>query len=417
MDNVSKIVHERLKAGALEANHPEADELTAFAERSLAEVERIAVLEHLARCCDCRDILALALPATDALETAVRTPAQGWVNWPALRWGLVAAGIVAIALLGIVQYQRPSGNIAATSGASHQVVFEETRNQPLASPPPSAGVKKAEDQVASSKVTNSDRQIATMLSEKKKRVARAGGAGVALPAAATGYSAASSPLYKQQAAADPATNMRVPAVSERVAAQAQSAPLDTRTSEAGQFEPPTAPQPANHSNNENYAADRVGKAKPAVISQSAAPVAPSIIPRSIIPRWAINADGVLQRSFDDGATWQTVEVEAPRYFTDATGVDASGKPLQREVRKMASPTFRAVAVTGTDVWAGGSGAILYHSQDAGDHWTRVMPASSGATLTGDIVSLEFLDMQHGKVSTSTAEIWSTSDDGQTWQKQ
>jgi len=60
-------------------------------------------------------------------------------------------------------------------------------------------------------------------------------------------------------------------------------------------------------------------------------------------------------------------------------------------------------VTGTDVWAGGSGAILYHSQDAGDHWTRVMPASSGATLTGDIVSLEFLDMQHGKVSTSTAK--------------
>jgi len=99
------------------------------------------------------------------------------------------------------------------------------RNQKSAAgfTPPSAGVKKAEDQVASSKVTNSDRQIATMLSEKKKRVARAGGAGVALPAAATGYSAASSPLYKQQAAADPATNMRVPAVSERVAAQAQSA--------------------------------------------------------------------------------------------------------------------------------------------------------------------------------------------------
>jgi photosystem II stability/assembly factor-like uncharacterized protein len=87
------------------------------------------------------------------------------------------------------------------------------------------------------------------------------------------------------------------------------------------------------------------------------------------------------------------------------------------VRKIASPTFRAVAATGTDVWAGGTSALLYHSQDAGDHWIRVMPAASGATLTGDIVSLEFLDMQHGKVSTSTAEIWITTDDGQTWQKQ
>ncbi len=46
-----------------------------------------------------------------------------------------------------------------------------------------------------------------------------------------------------------------------------------------------------------------------------------------------------------------------------------------------------------------------------------MPASAGTVLTGDVVSLEFPDMQRGKVSTSTAEIWTTTDDGQTWQKQ
>jgi photosystem II stability/assembly factor-like uncharacterized protein len=61
--------------------------------------------------------------------------------------------------------------------------------------------------------------------------------------------------------------------------------------------------------------------------------------------------------------------------------------------------------------------VLYHSSDAGDHWLRVAPVSSGAMLTGDIVSLEFADLQHGKILTSTGEIWTTSDDGQTWQKQ
>jgi photosystem II stability/assembly factor-like uncharacterized protein len=46
-----------------------------------------------------------------------------------------------------------------------------------------------------------------------------------------------------------------------------------------------------------------------------------------------------------------------------------------------------------------------------------VPAAAGAALTGDILSLEFPDPQHGKVSTSAAEIWITADDGQTWQKQ
>jgi len=46
-----------------------------------------------------------------------------------------------------------------------------------------------------------------------------------------------------------------------------------------------------------------------------------------------------------------------------------------------------------------------------------VPSSAGSVLTGDIVSIEFTDLQHGKLSTSTAETWITADSGQTWQKQ
>ena len=74
-------------------------------------------------------------------------------------------------------------------------------------------------------------------------------------------------------------------------------------------------------------------------------------------------------------------------------------------------TFRAVATNGTDVWAGGSGGALYHSRDAGNHWTFVVPESGGAMLTGDIVRLEFSDTQHGRVTTSVPEVWTTSDGG------
>jgi photosystem II stability/assembly factor-like uncharacterized protein len=79
--------------------------------------------------------------------------------------------------------------------------------------------------------------------------------------------------------------------------------------------------------------------------------------------------------------------------------------------------FRAVAANGMEVWAGGSAGQLYHSTDSGNHWSKVVPSADGAVLTGDVVTLDFLNAQHGRVSTSTSEVWITSDDGLTWQKQ
>jgi len=46
----------------------------------------------------------------------------------------------------------------------------------------------------------------------------------------------------------------------------------------------------------------------------------------------------------------------------------------------------------------------------------VVPSSLGTSLSGDIVSLEFPDPQHGRVVTAAPEVWTTSDNGQTWQK-
>ena len=79
--------------------------------------------------------------------------------------------------------------------------------------------------------------------------------------------------------------------------------------------------------------------------------------------------------------------------------------------------FRAVAANGPEVWAGANDAALYHSTDAGAHWVRVTPSSSSSILTGDIVSLDFPDTQNGRLATSTGEVWTTADNGRSWQKQ
>jgi hypothetical protein len=140
--------------------------------------------------------------------------------------------------------------------------------------------------------------------------------------------------------------------------------------------------------------------------------------------WNINSSGALQRSFDQGNTWQNVDVNAATSNVPLAGLRDKAKEALADSTKVdslkkdvSSPVFRAVASTGPDVWAGASGGLLYHSSDAGGHWTRVVPSTAGAHLNGDILSLEFPDPQHGRVVTAVPEVWITADGGQTWLKQ
>ena len=491
MQDVPKIVRERLgaakpMASRVTPDHPDADSLTAFAEQTLPERERTVVLEHLAGCAECRDIVALALPATEPVETVTRMPARGWLTWPALRWGLVAAGVVAIVSVGIVRYgQRPekmasnaparvdvAANKPADQGPSPAVNQDKEKS---VAPPASYGMtKKAENLQAPPPAAVADSVSAdnSFIYDKKTSGAIAPRIPAARPQGESGYGgagvvggalphgprlanslqqsqqnalqnqasvpAASSPFEKQQAPGDLTADLHVPAPSEPVQVETQPAPLETKGQNSGALKDlPPAPQRQN----EEYASARIGKAKPVVTAQTASggpasapvPPQPSIAPVSassaLVLRWTISSNGSLQRSVDQGMTWQVVNVNTPpAYLMDATAVQTSGKTPRakreeagsagkRLKRDDSSPIFRAVAATGADVWAGGSGGALYHSPDAGNHWTRVTPSSSGALLTGDIVSLEFPDTQHGKLSTSAGEIWTTSDAGQTWQKQ
>src|SRR5271165_7134237 len=193
MQNVPKIVGERLKAAAPAVNHPDANALTAFAEHSLPVIERDVVLEHLARCGDCRDVVALALPATEPLQTVVSPSPGGWLTWPTLRWTFVAAGIVAIASFGILQYQksgRPTSTKMAFEASAPQSAATEAKNQPLPLPAVPAPAEKGDKIPAPPAPVLDDSGATNMMvmqnpgqdADQKKSVSRA--EGVAAPAVA-----------------------------------------------------------------------------------------------------------------------------------------------------------------------------------------------------------------------------------------
>ncbi len=73
----------------------------------------------------------------------VTTPARvGWLTWPVLRWGFVAAGVVVIAALGIRQYQLRS--VTSTMAyKSPALALPESRSQAAA---PATAAKQAENQ-------------------------------------------------------------------------------------------------------------------------------------------------------------------------------------------------------------------------------------------------------------------------------
>jgi hypothetical protein len=588
MQNVPKIVRERLSAATPAVNHPDADALTAFAESSLPVLERDVVLEHLARCGDCRDIVALALPSLELepVGSALKPSPAGWLTWPALRWGFVAAGVILIASLGILRYQARfrSGTMSASNQAlAPRAVATESKDQPLATPasPPSSPAAQREktpapaapafaDSVDTENAASGDKKSAGRVeippaSAMQLQGGTASGSGAFHGAAVlhgpmsanqmtanqiaanqwqqttqnqAAAPAPSVPPAKQQAAAPSANpqaaaaqtvessgaatadlatlaqNMNTtllqydapqPSAEKPPVERAKPLPLPAPGQIAGYVVDPTGAGVSSArvtvtpstmggatttitnsqgiwlvaglpTGNYKVAAEAPGFTttvkdlhydadQPKMYSLSLSPGSVSetvevsaeaaeiqtesttvggpitrganaqialngrdtmhmatLAPGGLQTFWKLDSGGRLQRSSDQGKTWRAVDVTAnPGLYAASLAVaaetsSARAKDAEKARKVPASLTFRALVVTGSDVWVGGSGGALYHSADAGNLWTRIVPVASGRTLTADVVSLEFSDPQHGKLSTSTSEVWITADAGQTWQK-
>jgi len=465
MQDVPKIVRDRLLASATVAHHPDADLLTAFAERSLPESERAGVLGHLARCKDCRDVVALSLPPREVATATLRPARRGWFTWPSLRWGFVTAGLIAIGAVGMLQYQRHLSpqTVALKEGVRNDVAVNEPHTPPAAEPvsPPADLRDKAENTRVSASADSARNQALALTARKSMppseasapaRVAPAVGstaAGAVLgervrhgPNATTnsqqqvlaqGQQVANAGVAGRQQAGQFYQPERVPSVSETVEVEGAAPHVSEENAELKNL-----PTPAQSDDSLSAKVDRAKPAMESQLSGGAAPASAAMQPRTdlarayaapVLPRWTIGSSGTLQRSFDQGKTWQDVEVTPDSTLSanlmslavvsKASGAREEDKDESRALKKQKTATsiFRAVAANGADVWAGGSNGFLLHSVDAGGHWMRVVPSSSSTSLTGDILAVEFSDLQHGKITTSAHEVWTTGDNGRTWQEQ
>jgi len=492
MEHAPKIVRERLKVAPALARHPDADLLTAFAERSLPEHERGVVLEHLARCGDCRDVVALALPEPEAMQT-VFVPRGRWLTWPALRWGLVTAGVAVIAVVGVIQLQRHQAPTTTKQMARVEAPASPVQSQPPASSLPAPPAEKKEKLLPVAPAPNAFSAGKASLESGENRLSgRSEPPTVSVPQPQVG-GIASGVAHNQfphgpqmptqwqqqntrvqganpaqasvpvQQAADQAAKLTIPPSSQMVAVEASNPAVPVNNENEAQTQNQELQLQAQSvpSSVGGAIGGPVGKAKPVVnveaanLDQTAAdataqqelPTAtgnPGMTARSFtqltaltpsrLPRWNISPSGALQRSFDQGKTWQDVDVNAnlaagtnlaATNYTSVVDLEKSAARAKetspdkdkKALKQPAAVIFRAVAASGTEVWAGGSSGTLYHSLDAGGHWAQVVPSFNGMAISGDVVSVEFSDAQHGKVTTSTVEVWITSDDGQTWQKQ
>jgi len=372
MADIPKTVSQRLQARATSLSHPDLNVLGAFAEKSLREEEQDRVLEHLAQCADCREIIFLSNPEAVASTTVVTVPARSnWLRGSALRWGAVAACSIIVGTAVTLRYRVGSESAPSQTETSVAVSGSNSNElQPIV-PAPAVAEKKEE------KVIEPSSSVAT--------------AKVARPAAAEpkrdfGRLASSDAKQLQAGAANnradaviatlPSTSS--PAALDKIAPTVEMADaVPAKAKDAGAE--PASPAVQGFAGNLKLAPMRVVNAPS---PQASAP---------LIPRWTLSADGALQRSFDSGKTWETIAVP--------------GKAV-----------FRALAAVDSDIWLGGSSGSLYHSADAGQHWIQVQPVADGQALTADIIGVEFTDARQGKLTTANHEIWTTADGGQNWHK-
>jgi Photosynthesis system II assembly factor YCF48/Putative zinc-finger len=459
MQDVPKIVLKRLQEIVAAETHLDADLLTAFAEQSLAESERARVMEHLAHCSDCREVLALALPAMEAVAVAASAGPAGsrWFTWPVLRWGVAVAGIIAIASIGIVQYRQRQKSATLVSSLASPSETTAAPQQALPPSPPATQsqeylqqiVKERQEQAQKKALASrADNPAENMLARSANPASpaaramhigppgttasgsiRTGSAGVAAPKAAlsarrdTFAVAAGAKNATPQAAAKPAPS---PTASQAVEATSSSQTVEVVESQAAPLTPPAKGQPSDQLDEKQKELPSQYDSSKSLSELEAKDVAAAQLAsdtQRVSPRWSISADGSLQRSLDEGKTWLDVNVTSGvvsaasnMAVTAESTYGQENRKKKVETQPSPRPVFRALSAQGAEVWAGGSAEMLYHSADHGAHWARVLPSSSGATLTGDITSIEFSDAQHGRIITSVGEVWIT-DDGQTWRRQ
>lgn len=254
------------------SDHPSAGLLAEFAERTLPACERADLLQHLAHCAECREVLAAA--STPDISKA---PGIAWWKW---RW---AVAVAAASLVAVLFWQAGS-------------VRDQFWNIAPSPPATAAAPKEVEPTVA-------EKQPAKKQPAKQRIVAR-----------------------REAAKQQPIGKAELPPAPEPVIPQPEPPPALPQTANALPHE--SAPLPAEREKSVAIAPprDRTQLDGATMTFQSGlrARAAKALARQTPRPergnsRW--NLDGALRKSDDGGKTWRAVQVDeqARLYALSAAG--------------------------------------------------------------------------------------------------
>ena len=381
MAELPKIVKARLEQqrSADHAEHPDANLLAAFAEQTLVERERAAVLAHLAQCADCRECVALGSIAQPVAELAtVSTKRQWFLEW---RWvGAAAAACCVVAV--VLQYgvqprpvEKASYTVAPPAAAAPAPLPAQPARQIASAPKLKVEHLKKALQLPAPPAAAQEQSPPIVMTQLDAGTPEGNPLAVTIrpvePAAPSGQ-------------ADILQPSGIEPKAFRAEAETPSAQKDIAAFQAKSGLRPGA---------SGFAQGMIARAPVAVARKVTRVSEPAVLwSINASPATAGNAHGVVERSLDAGKTWEIA-------------------PLSDDV------SFRAVVSVGAHVWAGGTNGALFHSSDGGAHWERISVSDGGVTLTGTIVNIDARDANVIKITTRSGEKWISSDGGRQWKRQ
>ncbi|HLW53917.1 MAG TPA: YCF48-related protein [Candidatus Angelobacter sp.] len=461
MPEFTDLVRQRLASAAAADPHPDADTLTAYAEKLLSTRERGRIMDHIAACRECRDVIALSTgTGTDSAVTPVVVPDRSARrSWRPL-FGLAASlAVVAVAAVFVIRMPQHKNPETPNQGQNYE--------SKLAPPAATPGTTLNDSDKAASPAN----EAATRGTIAPESIARARQPESRPMALSAGFPAGLGASPAPPAVLSPNT-ASIAAITDSVAAKPrrdylndnlfanQSVPMvdDIPSSSAGrggssQFSnglvsgmqlPGMADLPPSTSTTRtirSWTPSATASSHRNVFINTFKFASRELIGR----RPAISVNGLafsaMSNQFNPATDAQNTEAmaAAPKAETaeldqshafalrslspkvsaavDAPWVVEAGKLLRTNESGAwvsAYPgsdiEFSAVTAHGADVWAGGHHATLLHSSDGGATWERV---HLGDNAVGNIKAISVMGANI-QVTTSESQTWSSEDGGKTW---
>lgn len=414
MTGLPQSVRNRLGAQQLATSaHPDADVLNAFMEDALTAGERSSVLDHLARCPTCREVVAISgsLPEEVAAIPVPGAPQRKrlW-NWGTLRWGAPAVAVVVIG--AAVLLRLGTGDVERRPATP---VHEQVQQKP-------SPVEKRET------LQDASPQKPTPESAKKEGTLTAGRIETKTKSDSRDYgyfakqrqSLPSKDQRKNESPTDQVTPMGGALASQsRVAVDKLEPSAKPAESRAESLAPPP-PQLARTQELSSSDALQIDSAASPITAGALADSKETDRRKSVVAKAAAPSprrDGAFpagnsSNSYVLGQTVQAPKVAAAWRVSQGRLMKTYDRIAWNEVVFPEAAEITTYSAIGPHVWAGGKKGHLYHSIDSGETWSRVVlgtPASEE-----DIRGIEFKDINSGTITTASGTTWKTTNAGRTW---